>query len=156
MPTRAPVGSVPPRMWPRRRATMLEWQGIEFRILKLKLHFCTAYRVVGVGVGRHVIKDDFGGKLPSGSPFRLDVADVVRTSARVHVYPVDAVLPADGFLPSADAVKTASTRTRPCPRGRISLPFPFPPSPPLPSPPLPSPLSLPPLYCPHGRGNKIK
>jgi hypothetical protein len=33
---------------------MLEWQGIEFRILKLKLHSCTAYRVVGVGVGgRH-------------------------------------------------------------------------------------------------------
>jgi hypothetical protein len=38
----------------------------------------------------------------------------VRTSARVRVYPTDAVLPADGFLPSADAVKTASARTRPC------------------------------------------
>jgi hypothetical protein len=24
---------------------MLEWQGIEFRILKLKLHSCTAYKV---------------------------------------------------------------------------------------------------------------
>jgi hypothetical protein len=36
----------------------------------------------------------------------------VRTSARVRVYPADAVLSADGFLPSADAVKTASTRTR--------------------------------------------
>jgi hypothetical protein len=33
---------------------MLEWQGIEFRILKLKLHSCTAYRVVCAGVGsRH-------------------------------------------------------------------------------------------------------
>jgi hypothetical protein len=32
----------------------------------------------------------------------------VRTSARVRVYP------ADGFLPSADAVKNASARTRPC------------------------------------------
>jgi hypothetical protein len=30
-------------------------------------------------------------------------ADVVRTSARVRVYPADAILPADGFLPSADA-----------------------------------------------------
>jgi hypothetical protein len=33
---------------------MLEWPGIEFRILKLKLHSCTAYRLVGAGVGgRH-------------------------------------------------------------------------------------------------------
>jgi hypothetical protein len=31
-------------------------------------------------------------------------ADVVRTSARVRVYPADAVLSADGFLPSADAL----------------------------------------------------
>jgi hypothetical protein len=31
----------------------------------------------------------------------------IRTSARVRVYPVD------GFLPSADAVKTASARTHP-------------------------------------------
>jgi hypothetical protein len=30
---------------------MLEWPGIEFRILKLKLHSCTAYRVVGACVG---------------------------------------------------------------------------------------------------------
>jgi hypothetical protein len=30
---------------------MLEWQGIEFRILKLKLHSYTAYRVVGASVG---------------------------------------------------------------------------------------------------------
>jgi hypothetical protein len=36
----------------------------------------------------------------------------VQTSARVRVYPADAVLPADGFLPSADAVETASARTR--------------------------------------------
>jgi hypothetical protein len=33
---------------------MLEWQGIESQILKLKQHSCTAYRVVCVGVGgRH-------------------------------------------------------------------------------------------------------
>jgi hypothetical protein len=33
---------------------MLEWQGIEFRILKLKLHSCTTYKVVGASVGgRH-------------------------------------------------------------------------------------------------------
>jgi hypothetical protein len=33
---------------------MLEWQGIKFWILKLKLHFYTAYKVVGAGVGgRH-------------------------------------------------------------------------------------------------------
>jgi hypothetical protein len=35
----------------------------------------------------------------------------IRTSARVLVYPADAVLTADRFLPSADAVKTASART---------------------------------------------
>jgi hypothetical protein len=29
---------------------MLEWQGIEFWILKLKLHSCTTYRVVGASV----------------------------------------------------------------------------------------------------------
>jgi hypothetical protein len=33
-------------------------------------------------------------------------------STRVRVYPTDAVLPADGFLLSADAVKTTSARTR--------------------------------------------
>jgi hypothetical protein len=33
---------------------MLEWQSIEFRILKLKLHSCTTYRVVDAGLGgRH-------------------------------------------------------------------------------------------------------
>jgi hypothetical protein len=38
--------------------------------------------------------------------YRPDVL-FVRTSARIRVYP------ADGFLPSADAVKTASARTQP-------------------------------------------
>jgi hypothetical protein len=47
---------------------------------------------------RDVIKNDFGGKLPSGHPFRPDVR----------------VYPADGFLPSADAVKTASARMLVC------------------------------------------
>jgi hypothetical protein len=44
---------------------------------------------VGLGIklecspqGRDVIKDEIGGKLPSGRPFR---PDVVRTSARVRV-----------------------------------------------------------------------
>jgi hypothetical protein len=50
---------------------------------------------------RDVIKDDFGGKLPSGCPW---------TSARFRIYPADAVLPADRFLPTADAVQTVSTR----------------------------------------------
>jgi hypothetical protein len=40
-------------------------------------------------------------------------------SARVRVYPGDAVLPADGFLPSADAVKTASVRTLGCVRADV-------------------------------------
>jgi hypothetical protein len=30
---------------------MLEWQGIEFQILKLKLHSCIAYKVLSAGVG---------------------------------------------------------------------------------------------------------
>jgi hypothetical protein len=48
---------------------MLEWQGIEFRILKLKLHSCTAYRVVGVGVGgqyRYPLSYAFQGIGPNG------------------------------------------------------------------------------------------
>jgi hypothetical protein len=57
--------------------------------------------------------------------YRSDVL-FVWTSARVRVYPVDAVLPADGFLPSTNAVKTASARTwgvrvsAPRPRGHGS------------------------------------
>jgi hypothetical protein len=43
----------------------------------------------------------------------------VRTSARVHAYPTDTVLPADGFLPSADAVKTTSARMRQCVRADV-------------------------------------
>jgi hypothetical protein len=81
----------------------------------LTLHFITPLAIVdcntpsvdalaGRGRGaRDVIKDDFGGKLPSGRP---------QTSASVRVYPENAVLPADGFLPSADAVKIASARTQ--------------------------------------------
>jgi hypothetical protein len=38
--------------------------------------------------------------------------DVVRTSTRIRVYPADTILPADGFLPSADAEKIASARMR--------------------------------------------
>jgi hypothetical protein len=36
----------------------------------------------------------------------------VRTSGRVRIYPADAILPTDGFLPSADAVKIASAWTQ--------------------------------------------
>jgi hypothetical protein len=62
----------------------------------------------------------------------------VRTSARVRVYSADANLPADGFLPSTDAVKI-----RPCGQWSASAQtHSFPPSPPLPSPPLPCERSL--------------
>jgi hypothetical protein len=69
----------------------------------------------------------------------------VWTSARVRIYPADVVLPADGFLPSADTVKTASVRTCPCPCGRWGASVRTPMSarkhfPPLPSPSLSSPL----------------
>jgi hypothetical protein len=77
-------------------------------------------------------------------------ADIVRTSARVCIYPADAILSADRFLPSADAVKTASTRTLGWVRTDAST------SPPLslsllppPLPPLPP--SLPLLCYPRGR-----
>jgi hypothetical protein len=69
----------------------------------------------------------------------------IRTSARVRVYPADAVLPVDGFLLSADAVKTASARTHLPPLPSPSLPSP-PPSPSLPTP----------LCCPHGREKNKK
>jgi hypothetical protein len=53
-------------MWSWRRATILEWQGIEFRILKLKLHSCTAYRVpvlvleVGMDIGFRMLFKGLG------------------------------------------------------------------------------------------------
>jgi hypothetical protein len=43
--------------------------------------------------------------------YRPDVL-FVWTSTRVRVYPADAVIPADRFIPFANAVKTASARTR--------------------------------------------
>jgi hypothetical protein len=51
MPTKALVDSILALSWPRKRATMREWQSIEFRIPKMKLHSYTAYRVVGAGLG---------------------------------------------------------------------------------------------------------
>jgi hypothetical protein len=71
-------------------------------------------------------------------------------SARVCIYPVDAVLLVDGFLLSADAVKTASAWTRGV---RADAFVPSLPSPPFPSPPLPSPTDA--VCCPRGR-EKIK
>jgi hypothetical protein len=44
-------------------------------------------------------------------------ADVVRMSACTRVYPVDAVLPADGFLPSADARAWTRVDPRLCGHG---------------------------------------
>ena len=38
--------------------------------------------------------------------------NIVRTSARIRVYPVDVVLHMDRFLPSAVAIKTSSAGTR--------------------------------------------
>jgi hypothetical protein len=73
---------------------------------------------------RDVIKDDFGGKLPSGRPFRPDVRPRPR-SPRGRDFTRRRV------LPSADAVKTASARTQPSVRANAS---------PSPPPPLPAPL----------------
>jgi hypothetical protein len=50
------------------------------------------------------------------------VKSTVRTSTCVRVYPADAVLPADGFLLSADAVKTASAQIR-CVRADALIPL---------------------------------
>jgi hypothetical protein len=36
----------------------------------------------------------------------------IQTSARVRIYPINAFLPADGFLPSAPTIKNASARVR--------------------------------------------
>jgi hypothetical protein len=62
---------------------MLEWDGIEFQILKLKLHSCTVYRVVGAGIGgphryplsyafqwkKHVLSWSFMGIMASPLPY---------------------------------------------------------------------------------------
>jgi hypothetical protein len=52
MPTRVLADSSPTLSWPQRKATMLEWQGNESRIQKVKLHSYIAYRIVGVGLWR--------------------------------------------------------------------------------------------------------
>jgi hypothetical protein len=44
----------------------------------------------------------------------------VRTSACVRIYPADVVLPADGFLPSADATRVRVDTVRPCGHGLLS------------------------------------
>jgi hypothetical protein len=46
---------------------------------------------------------------------RPTIKIIVQTSTRVRIYPADAVLPADEFLPCADAIKTA------CPRARARI-----------------------------------
>jgi hypothetical protein len=62
---------------------MLEWQGIEFQILKLKLHSCTAYRVVGAGVGgRHQgCHADDSGRTDGQTDRRTDKRTDARTMA---------------------------------------------------------------------------
>jgi hypothetical protein len=56
-------------------------------------------------------RTSYGKNYHSEVRFIWTSVDDVRTSARVLVYPANAILLASGFLPSADAVKTASTRT---------------------------------------------
>jgi hypothetical protein len=92
-------------------------------------------RSAGEGYTRDVIKDDFGGKLPSGRPFRLDVRERrPDVCLRPHLH--------RGRSP-ASARTWASARTH------------LPPLP-LSLPPLPSPFSLPPLCCPHGHEKNQK
>jgi hypothetical protein len=58
-----------------------------------------------------------------GKFYRPDVC-LVQTSVHVRTYSADAVLPADGLLPSVPTVKIASPRARvrvdPGPHGRVS------------------------------------
>jgi hypothetical protein len=65
--------------------------------------FCTSF----LAESKDVIKDDFGGKLPSGR----SRTSSGRPPASAYT-PRTRFLSADGFLPSADSVKTASARTR--------------------------------------------
>jgi hypothetical protein len=105
------------------------------------------------GASRDVIKDDFGGKLPSGRPFRSDVRGYrsnVRPRPRLPRGWVFTVRRRGKKRVRADA--GVRPRGRPCPGGRspTSVRTHLPPLPPSP------PLSLPPLCCPRGRENKIK
>jgi hypothetical protein len=56
-------------------------------------------------IENHSEEEGFGQGCHNGRP---TVKITVQTSARVHIYPADAVLLADGFLPSVDALM------RPC------------------------------------------
>jgi hypothetical protein len=87
---------------------------------------------------RDVIKDDFGGKLPSGRPFSPDVR-----GRRPDVRPRTRFSRTRDF--TRERVSTVRRRGKNRVRADTS------PSPPLSPPPLPSPLSLPPLCCPCGR-----
>jgi hypothetical protein len=109
-----------------------------------------------------VIKNDFGGKLPSGRPFRPDVRPRPRLSrgcgfTRGRVLTVrrhhKKRVRADATMRprerrDASAWTPMSARTQSNVRADAS------PSPPLPSPSLPP--SLPPLCCPRRREKKIK
>jgi hypothetical protein len=70
--------------------------------------FLAADHVVSVSV----LKSGMSYRTILEENYRPDVL-FIWTSAHVCIYPADAVLRVDGFLPSADAVKTASARTQP-------------------------------------------
>jgi hypothetical protein len=142
---------------PTRRSLRYRRQNVHLNDYVLSL-LLNDFDVCLVDTTRDVIKDDFEGKLPSGRPF-------VRTSAHVRLYPAAAILPAYGFLQSADTVKTASARTPMSARTHLPPlpPFPSPLSLPSHSPSLPPPPSLPSAVRadvglrPHGHEkNKIK
>jgi hypothetical protein len=105
---------------------------ISILVLEISLLFgrrpCHPASRMGSAPHRNVIKDDFGGKLPSGRPFRLDIRSRPR-------------LPhGRGF--TCGRVFTVRRRGKNRVRADAS------PSPPLSLLPLPSPLSLPPFCCP--------
>jgi hypothetical protein len=114
-------------------------------------------RVSGGGpMARDVIKDDFGGKLPSGRPFRPDIRPRPHLShgrgfTRGRVLTIR--------RRGKNRVRADASPSPPLPSPPLpspSLPFPPLPSLPPPSPSLPPlPPSLPPLYCPR-RCEKIK
>jgi hypothetical protein len=92
-----------------------------------------------------------------GKIYRPDIhfvrmsASIVRTSARIHVYPTNAFLSTDGFLMSMPTVKNASVQTHQCVHADVARMRWCIRADQLPPTPLPPSLarSLPPL-CPNG------
>jgi hypothetical protein len=120
------------------------------------------YQVAQDIVAHHDLHDGLQIILPAGQGClneRPTVKFTVWTSSRVRIYPAEAFLPMDGFLPSTPTVNNVSARTRPyihADRGASARTT---------SPPCPSPSPVPPrlpyadgLMRPRGRSkiNKIK